>query len=74
MGMQCHFKVTDLPNFSKVVHFDYEEQFYSYQVHPNWVVDCSIEGNAWFDIGSCSISAMSNIEWLIKNRVCFTCS
>ena len=74
MGMQCYFNIKDLPNFSKVITYDYDLESYSYIVHSMWVVDCNIEGHAWFDCGSCSISAMNNIQWLIEHRVCFTCS
>ena len=74
MGMQCHFNIKDLPSFSKVITYDYELESYSYEISSVWSVDCNLAGNAWFDIGSASIGQMSKLEYLINNRVPFTCS
>lgn len=75
MGMQCHFNIKELPDFTKIITYDYELEGYTYEIIPdNWNVDCSIEGNAWFDIGSRSFLQMNRIEYLIRNRVCFNCS
>ena len=74
MGMQCHFNIKDLPNFSKQVTYDYEINSYSYEINSSWAVECSLNGDAWFDVGSCSVGQLSRIEHLIKNRVPFQCS
>lgn len=75
MGMQCHFKIQDLPDFTKQITYDFESDSYSYY-SPSLEdsFDCTIGGNAWFDIGQMSISAMGKIKYLIQNRVPFNCS
>jgi len=74
MGMQCYFNVKDVPDFTKVISYDYETECYSYTMHDDWVVDCDIEGDAWFDIGQMSDKAMANLRYLIMHRIYFTCS
>ena len=74
MGMQCYFNIKDIPNFSKVITYDYDLESYTYIVHSMWIVDCNIAGNAWFDCGSYSEAAIARIKWLIGQRVPFRCS
>lgn len=86
MGMQCHFQVSDIPEYIKVhKHSDKNDDtdiggdvwIDSYiVVDPNsfmFNTDAKHE-SAWFDIGQMSESAMIKLQWLIANRICFNCS
>jgi hypothetical protein len=77
MGMHCHFYIKDLPGFNQnpSITYHFETTGYTYTIPiMGYIVDCDLNGNAWFDVGSCSTYAMNRLKYLIENRVPFTCS
>ena len=42
-----------------------------------WYFNCSdniLDNGLWFDIGQLSPSAVQKLHWMIRNRICFSCS
>jgi len=75
MGMQCHFSLNDLPESVEVMRvYDKESDTVSYNLDNGYIVSGGNDHNVWFDIGSMTVAQMAMIQYLIRNRVCFTCS
>jgi hypothetical protein len=77
MGMQCTFSASDLEERTetKIVH-DLESDTY--------IIECvkvglsfnliNREDTCWFDCGRGNFEQMVKIQWLIHNRIPFTCA
>lgn len=90
MGMQCTFEPSQLEElfvtktvhdiesdtytlevYSKKEEWEEEELLYSFNLHNGESVSDTF---CWFDCGSRTKNQMFMIEFLIRNRVCFTCA
>ena len=86
MGMQVHVAIADIEAVTKIIrHSDPqeddgngEEQWYDHYIVINegsHYISCDAEfKSGWFDIGFMSEAAMNTLQFLIRNRICFSAS
>lgn len=78
MGMQVHFPVAQVAEHGIKHYIEIEDGIASLYCSdgPEIRIFNLTSSNkcAWFDAGSASSGPMDDIRWLIRNRICFSCS
>lgn len=81
MGMQCHTTIDEVESAGFKVIATGSDAWARIILDKDgselWHLNCSdnvLDNSLWFDIGQLSPSAIQKLHWLIRNRICFSCS
>ena len=81
MGMQAHTTIEEIESAGfKVIPVANDANARMVVDKDNcelWYFNCSdnaLDTALWFDIGQRSPFAMQKIDWMIRNRICFSCN
>lgn len=88
MGMQCNFSYSDVTQFPTEIIYNKDSDTYSLRIYAvandlfsALMVNLSVPEDrtaenysCWFDCGSRTEWQMNAIQWLIRNRIPFTCA
>ena len=81
MGMQVHTTIEEIESAGFKVILSKQDVFSKIILDKDncelWHFNCSdnaLDNGLWFDIGQLSPSAVQKLHWMIRNRICFSCS